>query len=167
MTALKSSKSPQKPGNYFSLGSARWIHSVRKVLQRAFPLQVWVQIVSHFVSIDLLFPVFWVQRGGTHCASTWGDPKPPQSPLLKSQSSSMWMQQTIEWLQTLTSVFPCIYRKVSWKDDCSANQRLIFNVEWEREALSAVVTLVQYGMTPATTVQPSQVLGDICRPQEN
>lgn len=54
VTALKNTKSTQKPGRYFSLGSARWSHSVRKVLQRAFTLQMQVQIVSHF---SIAFPV--------------------------------------------------------------------------------------------------------------
>lgn len=63
MTALKSTKSPKKLGHYFSLGSARRSHSVRKVLQRAFTLQVQVQIVSHLFSTDFAVSSFLDEKG--------------------------------------------------------------------------------------------------------
>lgn len=165
MTALKSSKSPQKPGNYFSLGSARWSHSVRKVLQRAFPLQVGVQIVGHFFSIDFAVSSFLGAKGREmDCASTWSDLKLPKSLCWNSKAAAC----ATEWLQTLRRVSPCIYLKLPGR--MTALQINTLFSAWGERGKLALLWLrwcsIEWWHLPELC-SLARFRGGICSPQEN
>ena len=130
MTALKSTKSPQKPGHYFSPGSARRNHSVRKVLQRAFTLQVEVQIVSLFFRTDFAVSSFLGAKGRNGLCIHVRRSQTAEVRLLKSQAAACAM----EWLKTLRRVFPCIYLKLP--ERMTALQlNMLFSVWGERGKL--------------------------------
>lgn len=119
LTSLKNTKSTQKPGHFFSLGSARWSYSVKKVLQRDFTLQVQIQIMSHF---SIAFPV-----SSSGC---------------KGEELTVQPHEVISNHRIPLAEIPK-QQHVLW-NGCKllCKSALYFSMGWEREALSAVVTLM-------------------------